>query len=165
MAKQPNKKPQAIQITSPDQLTKLLTQPIIARFKVDDVNVELPCRRLTPAEEERLRQIERSVRPIRVPNKAVSGGFEYDTQSVEYIERVARVRKMARAMAVYLGCPAVNQMKPGVVTPEEITAFIEGLWTEWIIEIVAQTIRMGGIGVPAEEQEVNDLANFTTSPE
>lgn len=154
-----------LQITSADQLTKLMAAPVVARFKVDTQEIALPCRRITPGEEERLKQIERSARPQRVPNKAVPGGFEYDTTSAEYVERASKAKRTARALAVYMGCPAVSALNPGKVDPAEILTFVEGLWNDWVIEIVAQTIRAGGIGLPAEETEVNDLANFITPPD
>lgn len=157
-------KPKVLKITDAAELTALVNKPLLARFAVDDQVVEIPCRRLTPAEEEQLFAIERSVRPRRIENKAVPGGFEFDTSSPEYQAAVAQAKKRARAMAIYMGCPLLAKQQPGLTDGQKITEFVQATWTEWVIEIVGQTIRSGGIGV-APEVEVNELANFTTSPD
>ena len=62
-----------------------------------------------------------------------------------------------------MGCALVSGRKPGLTTPKEIYDHVQGTWTEWIIEIIGQTVRVGGVSVSSAE--VNDAANFTTPPD
>ena len=52
--------------------------------------------------------------------------------------------------------PVVAQKKPGLMDRVAIHAFVQTIWTENIIEIVAMTIAAGGL-------EVVTRANFTST--
>ena len=151
-----------LRIATADTLDALIIAPLIARFTLDGRTIEIPCRRLSPREDEQIVAQERSARPKRIAT-APNAMVEYDTVSEEYHLRRQLAEKTARAMAVYMGCALVSGRKPGLTTPKEIYDHVQGTWTEWIIEIIGQTVRVGGVSVSSAE--VNDAANFTTPPD
>lgn len=150
-------------ITDIAALQSLCQAPLPCRFKLDGRDVEIPCRRLLPREQELLLAKQREVRPTRIPGKTPEED-RYDTSSADYLARRDRNEKTVRALGIYLGCPAVAAAAPGLGSDhQKIYEHVQGLFTEMILELLFATIVSGG--VEAAEREVADRANFTTSPE
>jgi hypothetical protein len=65
---------------------------------------------------------------------------DYDYLNQAYLARKDQNEKIARALIVYSGCPAVAAKKPGLTDKHEIHNFVRQLLPETILEIIAQIL-------------------------
>lgn len=81
---------------------------------------------------------------------------DYDYLNPAYLARKDQNEKLAPALIVHAGCPAVSAKKPGLTDKNEIHNLVRQLLPETILEIIALTIVASGISL---EQR----ANFTST--
>lgn len=144
-----------------DELQALCDRPILCRIELDGEWVEIPCRRLRPAETERINLIMlnaienaeivlRAISARQKPNEKVPEADEAE------VKRQMRLKseneRDAIAMAVYLGCPLFSEGRPNLKDRKEISEYVYSKLTETIIQILYRTIVEGGIGL---EERVN----------
>ena len=148
---------QPLTITSLDQLQALVDAPIECVFAIDDTIVRLPCRRMTQDLSEQVRQIRIEAQPPFDPKRGANGDYDYSNPA--YRLRHETNLKTARAVIVYAGCPLIAAKKPGLVDKQQIYQFIRGILSEMILELIAQRIENGGLGIVSEAER----ANFTSA--
>jgi hypothetical protein len=151
MKKEPTNKP--VLIKSFDQLQALVDKPLPCQFALDGELVELPCRRITQETQERVLAILRKA----VPPMKKGPNPDYDHRAPSYLAECEHNEKVARAVIVYSGCPAIAAKKPGLVDDEAIYQFVRPLLSETILEIICLTIQKGGL-------DRVDRANFISPP-
>ena len=151
--------PAVLRILTLDRLQELVDRPMVARFILDGQAVEVPVHRLKPAQQELVDRIydfsegrSRELRPPKVP-----GRDDYDTADPKYLERLAELRRCARAMAIYLGCEAVRVGRPDLADRDQIRTYVDGILTEQILDLLHLTIMSSGLNVA-------EAANFTSPP-
>jgi hypothetical protein len=141
----------AVRIESLKQLQERCEQPVICRFRLDDQELEVPCRRLTPKLQEQVREVLREAVP-----KWKADRKDYDALDPDYLAKRDRNAKVARALVIYNGCPLVAQARPGLLDRMTIYEYVQGLFAENILEMLALTIESGGL-------ELMERANFTST--
>ena len=137
-------KPTAIE--SLDQLQALVDAPVYALFALDNQPLKVPCRRADQALQEQVRALRRKAQPPRM-KEAGPNGDHYDYGNLAYQEAHERNTKIARALLVYSGCPMVSAKKPGLTDASQIHEFVKTILSENILEIIAGTVEIGGIGM------------------
>lgn len=153
-ASEPPPAPAPVRINSIDQLKGLCAESVMARFVIDGLPVEVPCRRLTSREEAVIQAIEREVQPKLV--KGATGKPEddrYDYLDPKYIERRHQAGLTVRAMTIYTGCTLVAAGHPGLTDRQAITDYVETTFPNHILQIIYLTIVGGGL-------EVGERVNF-----
>jgi hypothetical protein len=143
-----------VTIESVDQLQTMVDAPVYCTFSLDGTTVRVPCKRVSQDLDEEVRRIRREAQPPFLKERGTSG--DYDYTNAAYLAKRDRNEKVARAVLVYSGCPAIAAKKPGLRNAEEIYQFVKGVWTENILELIALTIQAGGM-------ELVDRANFTST--
>jgi hypothetical protein len=81
----------------------------------------------------------------------------YDYNNEKYQAELEKLKRTARALAVYTGCPAVQAGKPGLSNRDEIRDYVQGILTEHILNILHLNIMAGGL-------DVAERVNFTSPP-
>ncbi len=146
---QPGLKP--LRIESFAQLTALFEAPVYCYFKIEGPEgeqlIELPCLRLSEEMRDRVSVLLRKATP---PLRTATGRgtteakFDYDDKA--YQAEAEKNEKIARAVILYWGCPALAAQSPGLVTDDEIYSFVRALkWPDTIKELIALTIQKGGV--------------------
>jgi len=138
-------------IKSIDELQALVETPVTCTFKLSGHVVQLEVRRVTQDIDERVRILRKKAVPPYIKERN-----DYDYLNLAYLAARDKNEAMARSLIVYLCCPAVAAKKPGLMKEEDIHAFIKGILTENIVEIIAATASAG-------EMEVVPLANFIST--
>lgn len=138
-------------ITSLAAVLGMIEQPVPARFELDGRPVELAVRRALPAVMEKRRALLRSVQPPFVKERN-----DYDHLNPQYLRQRDDAILQARSLTVYLCCPELATLKPGLTEPAAIHAAIGALLPETILELIELTAIAGGLDV-----EVAKRSNFT----
>ena len=146
----------SLRIESLGQLKELLEKPVMCRFEVDGQEIELPCRRLNPKTQEAVQGILREAQPPFKRERGPNG--DYDYLDVKYLEKRDKNMKVARALVIYSGCPALAADRTGLTDAQQIYDFIQnGPLSETVLELISLTIQKGGI-------DVRERADFTSPP-
>lgn len=149
----------AKRIESFGQLAALVERPVNCYFTLDGPDgrqvVELPCRRLNEEVRDRVAAILRKATPPM--KRSALGKEEPNFDDKNYLADVERNEKVARALVIYWGCPAIAAEKPGLIDDEAIYQFIRPLLTEPLKELIALTIQKGGL-------DRADRVNFYSPP-
>jgi hypothetical protein len=143
--------PAAVLIESLDQLQQLVECPIYCEFKLDGKLIRLPCKRINQGLDEKVRAIRREAQPPYDERRK-----DYNYFDPAFLRLRDRNDKVARAMIVYAGCPAIAAKRPGLVDKEEIHLFVSTVLSENILDLIAATIQVGGM-------ELVDRANFIST--
>ena len=141
--------PHPLTITSLDELQGLVDAPVYCQFAIDDQIVRIPCRRASQSLDEQVRAIRREAQPKRIPNADPAKEY-YDYGDKDYMAKRDTNEKIARALLVYCGCPAVAEKKPGLTIPKDIYEFVRTILSENILELIAGTVAVGGIGIVSQ---------------
>ena len=141
--------PKAKNMTSLDELQKLVDAPIKCQFKLDGNLLSIDVKRMTPAIAERRRSILRAVQP---PFKAERK--DYDPLDANYLKQRDLAEDKARCITVYFCCPIVAAKK-ACATDEEIYTFVNGTLTRHLQELIELTAQSGGM-------QMTEAANFTS---
>lgn len=153
MKTEPTEPKPNIIIADADQLQKLCDAPVTCYIKLDrGATIEIPCRRLDGQTQELVREIQRSAKPKWDPVRK-----DYDLFDEKYLKERDHNLYVARAVTIYWGCPLVAAKKPGLQDREQICQFVQGLFTENILQALELTVQGGGL-------ELVDGANFTSTP-
>jgi hypothetical protein len=153
MKKNPTDK--VIRIGSADQLQELLSEPLEARFQIGARNICVPISPLSPATADQVRGLQRKARPPYKKDLGTNGDYDYfDTK---YLEEKDLNSKKARAITIYCHCPAVAAKKPGLTNPDQIYQFVQTLFTENVLDVLAAKIMEGDLSLEAQ-------VNFTSTP-
>jgi len=138
-------------ITSLKDVLEQLAKPLSCRFFLDRQEVVLPVHRAMGDVLERRRELMRAVQPPFVKERN-----DYDTLNPQYLARRDAAQLQARSLVVYVCCPEVAALKPGLIAPEQIYAALKPLLPEPVQELIELTALAGGV-----EMEVDKRANFT----
>lgn len=139
-----------------DDLQAIVGAPMIVPFLIDNREVHLSVRRATPAMLETYREIVRKVQPPFNKERK-----DYDPLDAKYLSDRDAAMKKARNYLVYSCCPAVAAKKPGLTSPDEISAFVQSILTDNLHELIASMAQAGGLNL---DLEVQKGANFTSPP-
>ena len=146
-------------ITSLAEFQALVDSPIRVVFDLQTAaGVELrsvELRRISPGLAEQARQFERKIQP---PWKKDMG--RYDELDPKYLELRETAAKKVRSLIVYACCPQIAAAKPGLTAIEEIHAFVQGVLSENILNLIAFKAQEGGLNL---DVEVEERANFTST--
>jgi len=137
-------------IDSIDQLTALLSDRIDCQFAYKGTVIRIPVTALSASTAEKVRALRRAAVPPFKRERGPNGG--YDDYDAVYTKSREDNEKKARALIVYTHCPAVAKGKPGLTDTNEIFAYVQGLWSENILEIISLTIQGGGLSTDLEER-------------
>lgn len=143
----------SIRIQSLDQLQQLCDRPVICYIKLDHGPViEIPCRRLDAKTQEIVLDLRRAAKP-----KYDERRKDYDLLDENYLRARDENQLIARAVMIYACCPMVAAKQPGLQDRKKIFEFVQGLFTENILQALELTIQGGGL-------ELVEGANFTSAP-
>lgn len=142
----------ATRIKSAAQLNAMIRQPFIIAFGIDGAAVELEVTRLTPAEESKLAEVMQEVAVPPYSDKLK----DHDFQDAGWLAKREHLKRVVRSLRIYAGCAAVREDRPGMTNRDEIHAYVQGLWTEQILELINLSVQAGGL-------EVAERANFTSA--
>jgi hypothetical protein len=148
-----------VKIASFDELTARIEKPLRCVFKLDGDLIELPVRRLPPLLAERVRRLRRGVTPPFKRERGPNG--DYDPMDVKYLEQRDAMEARVRALIVYSCCPLIAGKKPGLTDEGEILAFVQGVLSENILDLIMLTAQAGGLNL---DEEVQRRANFISTP-
>lgn len=143
-----NKK--VVRIGSLDELQGLIDEPMICSFELDGRTIEIPITRMSAATMETVRQLKRKVQPPYSQERK-----DYDFLNSAYLESKDVAERKARSVAIYKHCPIVAAKKPGLLKVDEIDGFVQGLFSENVLEMLSLKIQLGGI-------DVDERVNFTS---
>jgi len=150
------KKTAALTFKTLDELQALVDGKINCRFRLDGREANVPVSRISPAVAEKERQIKRAVQPPYKPDRK-----DYDPLDAKFLADRDLANLKARAFIVYSCCPLVSAKRPGLTSTDDIFAFVQGLLTENILNVIALTAQAGGLDLDVEAQKT---ANFTPAP-
>jgi hypothetical protein len=155
--------PQVMRITNLAELQARCERPIAVQFVLDGQVIEVPVRRLSPAEQEKVDQVydfaenrSRELRPPLLKGRTPEED-RYDYNNEKYQAELEKLKRSARALAIYTGCSAVQAGKPGLSNRDEIREYVQGILTEHILNILHLNIMAGGL-------DVAERVNFTSPP-
>ncbi len=137
-------------ITSVAELQGLIDAPIKCRFQLDGKTLEVELIRLKPSMQESVRAVTREVVPPFNNDRK-----DYDMMHPTFLARREKANITARAVALYAGCPIIAQAKPGLADKDSIFAHVQGLFSEYILQLLYMTLT--GEGVSLDER-----TNFTS---
>lgn len=150
--------PAPTRIASWQQLDELCAAPITARFLLDGRLIELPLRRLSPAEQHRLDTVYNftSARSSEVRPPLVAGASDkYNHEDADYVLKLEHLRRLARAMTIYAACPVLQAAGPVLTQREEIAVFVNSKLTDQLLDLLFVTISVGGL-------DLADRVSFTS---
>ena len=147
-------------IASFDELTARIEKIIPCVFKLDDELIEIPVKRLSPLQAERVRKLRRSVTPPFKKDRNPPVG-DYDPMDPKYLEAKDTLDVKVRAFIVYSCCPLIAAKKPGLTDESEMVAFVQGILSENVLDLIMLTAQAGGLNL---DEEVQRRANFTSTP-
>jgi hypothetical protein len=150
------KKDGVVEISSFDELKKVMDEPFACSFQLSGQKVRLPLRRLTGAEMEQVFQVRNDVPPppFRPGTAADAGRYEY--LDPKYLAAKEKANRQAQALMVYKGCPAIASGKTGLTGKEEIAAYVASALPQIILDTLEGTLGLGGL-------EVIERVNFTST--
>jgi hypothetical protein len=148
--------PAVTRISSIEELTARCEAPLVARFTVDGNTLEVLCRRLTPAEEEKIASIGREIQPPLVKGRTPEED-RYDLANPVYQAKKSKAASMERALTIYEGCPIVKAGKPMLSDREAIWMYVQNLFSNTVLEILYLTIQQQGV-------KLAETVNFTLPP-
>lgn len=154
MSKKETETPQELTINSADELMAILTETIECRFVYKGKMIRVPVTPLSASTAEKVRELRRKALPPFRRERGPNGS--YDELDPAYLKARDENEKKARAVIIYAHCPAVAEKKPGILNPDEIYQFVQGLFTESILEILSLTIQGGGLS-----NELDERVDFT----
>ena len=137
-----------------DELQAVVDAPIWCEFALSGAPIRVECRRLGQAVDEQVRELRRRAQPPFLKDRGPSG--DYDYTNAAYLAAKDKNEKIARALMIYAGCPAVAAKKPGLVVPEMIYDYVRGVLSETVLEILGAVIQGGGL-------ELGGRVNFTST--
>lgn len=140
-------------VSSLKEILGILETPLTVEFNLNEQPCRLEVRRAMSSVMERRREILRAPQPPWVKERN-----SYDDLNPQYMQRRDEAILTARALTVYLCCPEVAALKPGLVTPEQIRSAVKDLLPENIQELIELTACAGGLDV-----EVTRRANFMSA--
>ena len=145
--------PQAVQplrIESIAQLQAMVDAHVMCRVVLEPSTqmIEIPVQRMSTFTHERRRAWHRKARPP-VSKLNPSGVDDNDPKFLEEHERNCRI---ARSVTVYAHCPLISGQKPGLNDDLKIHEFVNGLFSELILEAIYLKILGGGLQL---EEQVN----------
>jgi hypothetical protein len=138
-------------ITNLSEVLKIIETPVQAQFELDGRPVQIAVRRALPAVMEKRRALLRAPQPPYVKERN-----DYDQLNPQYLRQRDEAILQARSLTVYLCCPELAALKPGLTEPAQIHAAIGALLPETILELLELTAISGGLDV-----EVARRANFS----
>jgi hypothetical protein len=150
------------EISSLSELQEICRKPMLCEFELDGRKLRLPVHRLTAEEAELVQAIDREVIPPLIVGKTPYDN-RYNFDDPGYKSRKIHAEKVARAVAVYYGCPLLREAQPGLADREIIFAFVQ----KQLSELLAQYIflKIMGEGMEIERaKEVAERTNFTLPP-
>ncbi|MDE2102858.1 MAG: hypothetical protein KGL39_36780 [Patescibacteria group bacterium] len=150
-----------VKIASFDELAAKIEKAIPCVFKLDGELIEIPVKRVTPALAERVRKLRRAVLPPYKKERNPAAGGDYDPMDPGYLERKDLNEAKVRALIVYTCCPLVAAKKPGLTDEAEMLAFVQGILSENILDLIMLTAQAGGMNL---DEEVQRRANFISTP-
>lgn len=156
----PNAEHRIKKITSFDELAGLLAKPVSCVFKLDGQDIEIQVNRVTPLLAEQVRKLRRSVTPPFKKDRNPPAG-DYDPLDAKYLEARDAMEIKCRALIVYASCPLVSAKKPGLTNPDDLVAFVQGVLSENMLDLIMLTAQAGGMNL---DEEVQRRANFTSTP-
>lgn len=121
--------------------------------------IEVTCRRLTPAETQKIADLKREPVPKRLP---VSAGedpklVQYDHDDPEYQRKVVLATRRSRALTVYLGCPMVRAAHPDLESIDQIQAAVESRLTDTLLNLLSEAI-------VSADSTLEQVVDFFTGP-
>lgn len=144
--------PQVVEITSGDQLKQeLAAAKLFAEFGFMGKWYKMPVEPMSPKTAEAVRELRRKALPPPVKNPAI-GQPAYNELDPNYLKNRDENEKKARSLMIYSHCPVISAMKSGLTATDQIHDFVQGLYTETILEIISLTIQSGGITTSLEER-------------
>ena len=150
---------EAKKLTTLSDLQLLVEKPMRCGFTIDGQTVEIEVKRLTPAVEDKVREILRRVQPPFKKDRGPHGDF--DPLDPEYLKKRDAAEDTARAVTVYYCCPMVAAGKqlagPGPTGEQEILNYVNSILPRNLQELIEMTAKSGGL-------RVEDVANFTLPP-
>jgi hypothetical protein len=161
--KQPEKNAvtvKTVKIASFAELAARVEKTIPCVFQLDGELLEIPVRRVSPALADRVRKLRRSVTPPWNPKINPPHG-DYDPLASEYLGKKDAVEAQVRALIVYTCCPVVAEQKPGLLNEADMAAFVQGVLSENILDLIMLTAQAGGMNL---DEEVQRRANFSYTP-
>ncbi len=152
-------KPPVIRIQNYAELAALVDEPVDCHFEIEGQSgpklVAVPCKRLSEDMRDHIAEILRQATPPVKRDR--TGKEEYNREDPGYVAACEKNEKVARAVTIYWGCPAIAALKPGLVQDEEIYQFIRPLLSDTVKELIALTIQKGGLNLAQR-------ANFYSTP-
>jgi hypothetical protein len=156
--------PGIVEIGSLEELEAICTEVLHLRMQMNGKTISIPVRRLTPAESEKIELILAEAHPPTKKNE--QGEIVFDIADAGYRKVVAEKQKVARAVAVYMGCPLFHKAEglrmkaegnptgTGTLQREEIVAFVQGKLTDAIHEEIYRVCR-------SEDLVIEGRVNFS----
>jgi hypothetical protein len=139
-------------ITSLKEMLGLLETPVQARFNLDGRECQVQVKRALPGVMEKRRALLRAPQPPYVKDWG-----RHDDLNPQYLQRRDEAILQARSLTVYLCCPEIAALKPGLTDPAGIHAALIALFPESILELIELSALAGGLDVDVQER-----ANFTS---
>jgi hypothetical protein len=151
-----NQKAEIRKVTTVAELAAVLDAPLRCRFAIDGQVLEVPVQRMSARTAEQVRELLRKAKPPF--NKALGDRGDYDLTSEPYQKERDDNLKRARSLMIYAHCPLVAANKPGLTALADIHNYVQGLFTESVLEVISIAIQGGGL------EEVEERVNFTSAP-
>ena len=150
-----------VKIASFDELTARIEKTIPCVFKLDGELIEIPVKRISPQLAEQVRKLRRTVTPPFKKDRNPPTG-DYDPMDPKYLSDRDAMEAKVRALIVYACCPIIAAKKPGLTSHEDMTAFVQGVLGENILDLIMLTAQAGGMNL---DEEVQRRANFISTPD
>jgi hypothetical protein len=132
---------QKLEVKSFKELQQMVEQPIFAHVVMNGAVVQIPCRRVTPAESYELELVLKECLP---PQKQEEGGQPYmDIDDPQYRAEKDQKRIEVRCLAAYWGCPLYRQERPNLTNRKEIVEFVQKQFSDLILRTIAGTVLEG----------------------
>jgi hypothetical protein len=127
-------------IKSLAQLDQLLREPrrVTIDFGPEREPLVVEVFRLRPRDAERVAVEMRGAVPDII--KDANGETRYDMTKPGYLEKKREAEVRARAVAVYCGCPLLQEAAPGLRDAREITDFVQGQLTDSVLDALQAAI-------------------------
>jgi len=158
-AESPRERNGVVRMMSLDQLAGVCREPIVVRLLSNGKVVEVEAFRLTvDQEEERLAIMRKYTAPMitKGPDGRPLAKPEYDPQNPEFLEKVEKQMRLARAVAAYRACPCLQVPEP--LSHEQIQRRLEEHLTDGVLNGIYQVLLTQDISLA-------ERANFTTAPD
>jgi len=146
-----------VKITDITELIERCNKPFVCRFLLDQDVIELPVKRLSPAFEEKISAIRRNIPlpPMIKGNKPEENVYNFNDPA--FVKAKDAAELVIRALSIYEGCPAIRDGKPNLLNQDEILDYVQGLFTNDLLNVIWWTIQGGGF-----DTRVGERVGFTS---